>query len=143
MPNLAHIYAVLAGVSLATYIVCLRLGSTGIHPILGTAIITGIACVICAGLTLAIKAGGAAIPFSTGGIGILIVVGVATAGVNLFTLLAYASGLRVTSSFLVGGTSTILVILAGFVLLGEPFTWTKLAAIALITAGSLILRGSG
>jgi transporter family protein len=143
MLNLAHTYAVLAGVSLATYIVCLRLGATGIHPILGTAIITGIACVISAGLTLAIKAVGAPIPFSTSGIWILIVVGLATAGVNLFTLLAYASGLRVTSSFLVGGTSTILVILAGFVLLGEPFTWTKLAAIGLITAGSLILRGSG
>jgi|GEM_PF-5937018 len=77
MLNLAHTYAVLAGVSLATYIVCSRLGSTGIHPIRGTA--------ISAGPTLAIRAGGAPIPFTTGGIWILIVVGVATAGVNLFT----------------------------------------------------------
>jgi hypothetical protein len=36
-------------------------------------------------------------------------VGVATARVNLCTLLAYANGLRVTSSFVIGGTSTILV----------------------------------
>ena len=46
--------------------------------------------------------------------GFLIVVGVATACVNLFTLLAYASGLRVTSSFVVGGTSTLLVLLVEF-----------------------------
>ena len=44
---------------------------------------------------------------------VLVVVGVATAGVNLFTLFAYASGLRITSSFIIGGTSTVLLLAVG------------------------------
>ena len=67
-------------------------------------------------------------------------VGVATACVNLFTLLAYASGLRVTSSFVIGGTSTLLVLIVGFFFLKEPFTWRKLFAIGLIAAGTFILQ---
>jgi drug/metabolite transporter (DMT)-like permease len=70
----------------------------------------------------------------------LVVVGVATACVNLFTLLAYASGLRVTSSFVIGGTSTLLVLLVGFMFLREPFTWRKLFAVGLIAAGTFLLQ---
>jgi drug/metabolite transporter (DMT)-like permease len=62
--------------------------------------------------------------------------------VNLFTLLAYASGLRVTSSFVIGGTSTLLVLLVGFLFLKEPFTWAKLLAIGLIVGGTFLLRGA-
>jgi uncharacterized membrane protein len=72
----------------------------------------------------------------------LVVVGVATATVNLFTLLAYASGLRVTSSFIIGGTSTVIVLVVGFLFLKVPFTWTKLVAIGLIRTGTFLLRGS-
>jgi len=72
----------------------------------------------------------------------MILVGVATACVNLFTLLAYANGLRVTSSFVIGGTSTALVLLIGFLFLKEPFTWTKLFAIGLIAAGTFLLRSN-
>jgi hypothetical protein len=32
----------------------------------------------------------------------------------------------VTSSFYIGGTSTVLVLITGFVLLNEPFTWGRL-----------------
>ncbi len=66
------------------------------------------------------------------------------AGVSLtayiVTLLAYASGLRVTSSFVIGGTSTVLVLLIGFILLKEPFSWTKLLAIGLIATGIFVLQ---
>ena len=117
-----------------------RLASPGIHPALGTAIITGIACLINVALTLSIRATGAPIAFSTKSFYFLVVVGVATAGVNLFTLLAYASGLRVTSSFVIGGTSTVLVLLIGFMLLKEPFSWTKLFAIGLIATGTFLLQ---
>jgi drug/metabolite transporter (DMT)-like permease len=55
-------------------------------------------------------------------------------------LLAYASGLRVTSSFVIGGTSTVLVLLAGFLFLDEPFPWRKLAAIVLVMAGTFLLQ---
>jgi len=138
--NAAYAYAVGAGVSMATYIVAARLGSSGTHPALGTAIITGVAFLINVALTLSIKATGAPIAFSTQSAYSLIVVGVATACVNLFTLLAYASGLKVTSSFVIGGTSTLLVLFAGFFFLREPFSWRKLFAIGLIAAGTWVLQ---
>ena len=140
MGNSGFAYAVLAGVSMATYIVAARLGSSGTHPALGTAIVTGIAFLINVVLTLSIKATGASVGFSMASAYALVVVGVATACVNLFTLLAYASGLRVTSSFVIGGTSTLLVLLVGFLFLKEPFTWRKLFAIGLIAAGTFILQ---
>jgi transporter family protein len=138
--NLAFAYALGAGVSMATYVIGLRLGSSGTHPALGTAIITGIAFLINMVVTLSIRATGAPVTFSMKSVYCLVVVGVATACVNLFTLLAYASGLRVTSSFVIGGTSTILVLLIGFIALREPFTWRKLFAVALIAAGTLVLQ---
>jgi len=138
--NSAFMYAVPAGVSMATYIVAARLGSSGTHRALGTAIITGVAFLINVVLTLSIRATGAPIGFSMASAYSLVVVGVATACVNLFTLLAYASGLRVTSSFVIGGTSTLLVLLVGFFFLKEPFTWRKLFAIGLIAAGTFILQ---
>jgi drug/metabolite transporter (DMT)-like permease len=138
--NAAYAYAVGAGVSMATYIIAARLGSTGTHPALGTAIITGVAFLINVVLTLSIRAMGAPIGFSMKSAYSLVVVGVATACVNLFTLLAYASGLKVTSSFVIGGTSTILVLLVGFLFLKEPLTWRKLFAIGLIAAGTWVLQ---
>jgi uncharacterized membrane protein len=138
--NLAFTYAVLAGASMATYIIAARMASPGIHPALGTAIITGIACLIAAMVTLSIRITGAPVAFSMKGFLLVVLVGVATAGINLFTLLAYASGLRVTSSFVIGGTSAALVLLIGFLFLKEPFTWTKLFAIGLIAAGTFLLR---
>ena len=140
MHNSAFVYAVLAGVSMATYIVAARLGSSGTHPALGTAIVTGVAFLINVVLTLSIKVTGAPIGFSMASAYSLVVVGVATACVNLFTLLAYAGGLRVTSSFVIGGTSTLLVLLVGFLFLKEPFTWRKLFAVGLIAAGTFILQ---
>jgi drug/metabolite transporter (DMT)-like permease len=131
-----------AGVSMAIYIIGLRLASPDVHPALGTAIITGIACLINIVVTLSLWAGGTPIALSVRSLNFLAVVGVATAAVNLFTLLAYGSGLRVTSSFVIGGTSTLLVLLVGFLFLKEPFTWTRLFAIGLIVGGTLLLRGA-
>jgi transporter family protein len=140
--NVAFGYALLAGVSMATYIIGLRLASPDVHPALGTAVITGIACLLNVAVALSLWAGGTPITFSVKSLNFLAVVGVATAAVNLFTLLAYASGLRVTSSFVIGGTSTLLVLLVGFLFLKEPFTLTKLIAIGLIVGGTILLRGA-
>ncbi len=140
MNNLAFAYALGAGVSMATYIIGARLGSSGTHPALGTAIVTGIAFLLNVVLTLSIRATGAPVAFSMKSAYSLVVVGVATACVNLFTLLAYASGLRVTSSFVIGGTSTVLVLLIGFFFLEEPLTLRKLFAVALIAAGTFLLQ---
>ena len=139
----AFVYAVLAGLSLATYIVAARLAGPGIHPALGTTIITGVACLLNLLVTLAVKARGTPIEFNLKSIYLLGVVGIATACVNLFTLLAYASGLRVTSSFVIGGTSTVLVLLVGFLFLREPFSWAKLLAIGLIAGGTILLQRTG
>jgi drug/metabolite transporter (DMT)-like permease len=138
--NLAFAYALLAGLSMATYVIGIRLASSETHPVLGTALITGIAFLLNVVVTLAIKATGAPVSFSTKSVYFLLVVGIATAAVNLFTLLAYSSGLRVTSSFVIGGVSTILVLVIGFVFLKEPFSWTKLLAVGLIAAGTFLLR---
>jgi transporter family protein len=138
--NLAFAYALLAGVSMATYVIGMRLASSETHPALGTALVTGIAFLLNVAVTLAIKSTGAPVTFSTQSVSFLVVVGVATACVNLFTLLAYASGLRVTSSFVIGGTSTVLVLVIGFMFLKEPFSWVKLLAVGLIAAGTFLLR---
>ena len=107
MANLAFVYALLAGVSMTVLAVGLKLAAPGIHPALGTAIVTGLAVLVNVLVALAIRATGAPLPFSPESLYVLVVVGVATAGVNLFTLFAYASGLRITSSFIIGGTSTV------------------------------------
>ena len=141
--SLTFLYAALAGVSMAAYIIGMRLAAPGTHPAVGTAIITGIACVTNIAIVLIIRAGGTPTPFSRTSVRFLIVVGLATAAVNLFTLLAYASGLRVTSSFVIGGISTVLVLLVGFVILKEPFAWSKLLAIGLILGGTVLLQRIG
>jgi drug/metabolite transporter (DMT)-like permease len=48
----------------------------------------------------------------------------------------------VTSSFMISGTSTGLVLLVGFLVPREPFTWTKLLAVGLIATGVFLLRGN-
>jgi multidrug transporter EmrE-like cation transporter len=68
------------------------------------------------------------------------IVGAAAAFADLLTLSAYARGLKVTSSFAIGGTSAVLVLLVGFSVLREPFTWTKRLAVALIVGGIFLLQ---
>jgi drug/metabolite transporter (DMT)-like permease len=128
---------------MATYTVFLRLASPGIHPALGATIITGVALLVNASLTLTMKATGAPITFTSKSIYLVVVVGVAAACADLFTLSAYARGLKITSSFVIGGTSTALVLFVGFVLLKEPFTWLKLLAIGLIVTGIFLLQREG
>jgi hypothetical protein len=65
MASAAFLFALLAGVSMATYTVFLRLASPGIHPALGAAIITGVALLVNASLTLTMKAIGAPITFTS------------------------------------------------------------------------------
>ena len=140
MNSLALTYALLAGLSMATYVIALRLAAPGTHPALGTTIVTGVAFLINVAVTIALKALGTPLAFSTRSLYLLLVVGLATATVNLFTLAAYANGLQVTSSFIIGGSSTILVLLVGFLALGELFSWTKLLAVGLIAIGTFLLQ---
>ncbi len=137
------LFAILAGVSAATWTICLKLGSTKISAALGAMVITGVAFVVNAVALLAMRASGQEIVFSRQGLWLLAIAGIAASGVDIFGLLAYERGLKVTSSFLIGGTSTLLVLLVGFLVLQEPFTWGRFLAIALIVGGTLLLQAQG
>ena len=139
----AILFAVLAGVSAATWTVCLKMASTKISAALGALVITGVALGVNSLALLASRAHGHEIVFTRDALLLMALAGVAASGVDIFGLLAYDRGLKVTSSFYIGGTSTVLVLLAGFLLFQEPFTWVRLLAIALIVGGSLMLYTQG
>jgi len=139
----AVLFAILAGASAATWTVCLKLASTKITPALGALVITTGALVINSLVLLATRASGHEIVFTREALWLTALAGVAAAGVDIFALLAYDQGLKVTSSFFIGGTSTLLVVLSGFLLFQEPFTWMRLFAIGLIVGGSLLLQAQG
>jgi drug/metabolite transporter (DMT)-like permease len=136
----AVLFAILAGASAATWTVCLKLASTKITPALGALVITTGALVVNSAVLLVTRASGHEIIFTREALWLTALAGVAAAGVDIFALLAYDRGLKVTSSFFIGGTSTVLVLLAGFLLFQEPFTWMRLFAIGLIVGGSLLLQ---
>ena len=137
------LFAILCGVSAATWTICLKLGSTKISAALGAMVITSVAFVVNALALLVMRAGGQEIVFSREGVWLLAIAGIAASGVDIFGLLAYERGLKVTSSFFIGGTSTLLVLLVGFLALQEPFTWGRFLAIALIVAGMLVYQAQG
>ena len=141
--NRAVLFAILAGASAATWTVCLKLASTKITPALGALVITSGALVANSIVLLATRGHGHEIVFTREALWLMVLAGVAAAGVDIFGLLAYDRGLKVTSSFFIGGTSTVLVLLAGFLLFQEPFTWIRLLAIGLIVGGSLLLQAQG
>jgi len=143
MSSLAFVYAVLAGVSLAILPIGFKLAAGGIDPARGTAIVTGIAFLVNVAVALSARAGGATIEYSPRTLYLLAAVGVATACTNLFTLAAYAHGLKVTSSFLISGVSAVLILLVGFLFLREPFSWPKLFAVGLILTGVFVIQRVG
>ena len=133
----------LAGVAAATWTVCLKAASSKITITLGALVITGGALMVNAAALLITRAGGQEIVFTREALWLMALAGVAAAGVDIFGLLAYHSGLKVTSSFYIGGTSTVLVVLAGFLLYQEPFSWLRVLAIGMIVGGSLLLQAQG
>ncbi len=135
--------AMLAGASAATWTVCLKLGSTRVTAALGALVVTSGAFVMNAIVLLVMRGRGQEIVFDSGALWLMVVAGVAAAGVDIFSLLAYERGLRISSSLIVGGTSTALVMIIGFVALHEPVTWARLLAIGLIAAGILVLQTQG
>ena len=139
----AILFAVLAGASAATWTVCLKLGSTKVSPALGAMVITGAAFVVNVIVLVTMRVHGQEIVFRREAFWTLAIAGVAASGVDIFALLAYERGLRVTSSLIIGGTSTALVLLVGFVALQEPVTPVRLLAIALIVAGMVLLQRQG
>ena len=143
MHDLALVFALIAGAAMAVYTIFMRLAAAGVHPALGAMVVTGVAFLVNLAIVLILHSRGAALTASTASVALLVVVGAAAASADFFTLSAYAAGLRATSSFVIAGTTTVLVLLVGFVVLREPFSWTKLVAIALITGGIFLLHREG
>jgi len=139
----ALLFAVLGGVAAAAWTICLKLGSTKISAALGAMIISGVALLANTAAFALMRAGGQQVVFKREAFWLLIIAGIGASGVDIFALLAYERGLRVTSSLILGGTSTALVLVVGFLALQEPFTWGRLVALALIVAGMLLYQAQG
>jgi uncharacterized membrane protein len=139
----AIVFALLAGVSAAMWTICLKLGSARINPALGAMVITAVAFVVNSVAMLTMRSRGHEVLLKPDAFWILAGAGVAAAGVDIFALLAYERGLRITSSLIIGGTSTALVLVVGFVALQEPFTAVRALAILLIAGGIFLLHTQG
>ena len=139
----AVLFAMLAGASAATWTLCLKLGSTNVTAALGALVVTSGALVTNALVLLVMRARGHEIAVSGHALWLMAIAGIAAAGVDIFSLLAYERGLRISSSLIVGGTSTALVLVIGFLALQEPVTWARLLAIGLIAAGIVVLQTQG
>jgi len=142
VPTSALLFALLSGASAATYTICVKLGSTNINAALGSMVISAVAFLVNSVTMFTMRAHGYEIVFRQDAFWVLAVAGVAAGGVDIFALLAYERGLRVTS-LIIGGTATTLVLLVGFLILQEPLTGVRALAVALIAAGILLLQTQG
>jgi uncharacterized membrane protein len=139
----AVLFAVCAGASAATWTICLKLGAPRVNAALGAMVITAVAFTVNSLVMLSMKAHGHEISLRPDAVGLLALAGLAAAGVDIFGLLAYERGLRITASLIIGGTSTALVLLIGFLVLREPITWVRVLAIAFVVAGILLFQVEG
>jgi uncharacterized membrane protein len=143
VPTSAILFAMLSGVSAATWTIFLKLGSTKISAALGAMVISVVALVVNSTAMLMLRAHGHETVLTQEAFWLLAVAGIAAAGVDIFALLAYERGLRVTSSLIMGGTSTALVLIVGFLALQEPLTGVRALAIMLIAVGIFLLQTQG
>jgi uncharacterized membrane protein len=143
VPTSAILFAILSGVSAATWTICLKLGSTKTNAALGAMVIATVALLVNSAAMFTLRARGHEIVLTQEAFWLLVVAGIAAAGVDIFALLAYERGLRVTSSLIMGGTSTAIVLLVGFLVLQEPLTGVRALAIVLIAVGIFLLQTQG
>ena len=139
----AVVFAMLSGASAATWTICLKLGSGGITAALGAMVITGVALLVNATVLLVMRAQGQEIMVTRQGFWLLAAAGIAASGIDLFGLLAYERGLRVSASMIMSATSTALVLVVGFVAFQDPVTWPRLLAIAMVAGGIVLLQAQG
>jgi uncharacterized membrane protein len=137
------LFAVLAGMSAAAWTVCLKLGATKVNVALGAMTVTAVAFVVNSIVLLTMRARGQEIVVRPEALWLLVVAGVAAAGVDIFALTAYERGLRVSSSLVIGATSTALVLLVGVITFQDPLTPARVAGIGLIAAGVFLLQAQG
>jgi uncharacterized membrane protein len=89
VPTSAMLFAMLADVSVAPWTICLKLGSTKINAALGALVISVVALIVNADAVLTLKAQGHGIVLTQDALWLLVMAGIAAAGVDMFALLAY------------------------------------------------------
>lgn len=136
-------FALLAGISIGFYSLFQKLGSTDINPALGSMVVSAVAFTVNLIILLAMKFKNQEILFTTKGLGLLILVGFAAAGIDFFSLLAYSKGLQLTSAFIIGGVQTAIILTGGYLVLKEPFDLARFFALTLIIAGTILLQRLG
>jgi len=143
MTAAALVFAVLSGISVATYSVSLKLGSAAISPPVGGLVISSVAFATNLVVLAVMRATGHEIVVTPRSVSLVALAGISAAWIDLFGLLAFARGLQVSSSLVITGTQVGFVLLAGFLFLHEPLTWSRLGALGLIALGILLLARQG
>lgn len=141
--DLALYFAILAGVSAASYNIFQKFGANIMNVALGAMIISITAFLVNLMVFIYMKAKGQDIVFTTNGLIFLILAGVSAAGIDLFYLLAFSKGLKVSSTFLVIGIQISIIVLVGFLILKEPLSLGRIIALIMIVLGISFLQRSG
>ena len=144
MPDPAPLlFAFAAGTMSASYAILLRLGAGSGNPAVGALIISGVALPFTAIVFAILRVWHPGTMITTKGLSLMVLAGIAAASTTVFELLAYARGFKLSSSPLITATQMSVVMLAGFVLLKEPFTLGRLLALILIALGIWVLQRQG
>jgi uncharacterized membrane protein len=143
MFSLALIFAILAGISAATYGTFQKFGSNSINPALGAMIISLVAFLINLFVLIGMKFNGQEVLYTNKGLILLMLAGVGAAGIDLFTLLAFSHGWKITSAPVINAVSFSILLIIGFLILKEPFNLGRVTGLVLIIVGILILQKFG
>lgn len=143
MSDTALLFAILTGVSAAGHAISVRLGSSGITPVVGAVAVGVVALVVNLTVLGVLKLRAEPLLVTPGGLAWVLAAGVAAAGVDLFGLMAHARGLRVSLSPVMTARHLAIVLLVGVVVLREPLGALRPLAIALIAAGIWLLQLAG
>jgi len=135
------IFAILAAVAFGFWTVFHKFASSYVDQVFGAIFISFVA--VCAGLlVLAPRFKEVQLVSDSKGLYFLVGAGVCAFLLDFFVLQAYSRGLSISigGPIVIGGSIAIAAV-AGF-LLGDSVTWEKLAGIALVLIGAVVLSMS-
>ena len=135
------IFAVLAAVAFGFWTVFHKFASAYVDQVFGAIFISFVA--VCAGLLVLLpRLKETQLITDTKGLYFLVGAGLCAFALDFFVLQAYSRGLSISigGPIVIGGSIAIAAV-AGF-LLGDSITWDKLAGIALVLIGAVVLSMS-
>jgi len=103
--------ALAAGTMSASYAILVRLGAGSINPALGALIISGVALPFTAIAFAVLRIWHPGAMFTTKGLALMMLAGVAAASTTIFGLLAYARGFKLSSSPIITAMQMSIVLL--------------------------------